>query len=443
MVCTKTSEIIIHMKVAYKILLALALLLFCLFIWSYLMERTILEGPLLVTAFVSLAVGVRGSRRLKGFSYSLMILSAVTVSMYFPQYFISVGDFNLKLLIVPLLQIIMFGMGSQMSLNDFVGVIKMPKGVIAGVICQFTVMPIVGISIVTIFNFPPEIAAGIVLVGSSPSGMASNVMSFIAKANLALSVTLTAFATLLSPFMTPLLMKVFAGQLVDISFWKMMIGIFNMVILPICAGLIFNLFTNGFKNKKGELLQLIALVLVILLKSIINYIASNVSVSVMFEGFFTDFIIFTILPIIGAFLFKYLAKGDKDLLNKLLSFISMFGIAVIITIITAAGRDSLLQVGLLLILACFVHNILGYSLGYGVSKLLRLKEQDCRTIALEVGMQNGGLASGLAVEMGKVATVGLAPAIFGPLMNVTGSSLATWWRGKPENKQLKFNGGIT
>ena len=119
--------------------------------------------------------------------------------MYYPQYFLSVGDFEFKLLIVPLLQIIMFGMGSQMSLKDFAGVIKMPKGVIAGVICQFTIMPIVGIIIATMFNFPPEIAAGIVLVGSSPSGLASNVMSFIAKANLALSVTLTAFATLLSP----------------------------------------------------------------------------------------------------------------------------------------------------------------------------------------------------------------------------------------------------
>ena len=116
----------------------------------------------------------------------------------------------------------------------------------------------------------------------------------------------------------------------------------------------------------------------------------------------------------------------------------MLGIAIIITIITAAGRDSLLEVGLLLILACFLHNIFGYSLGYGVSKLLRMNEQDCRTIALEVGMQNGGLASGIALEMGKVATVGLAPAVFGPWMNISGSSLATWWRDRnPDDEEKK------
>ena len=108
----------------------------------------------------------------------------------------------------------------------------------------------------------------------------------------------------------------------------------------------------------------------------------------------------------------------------------MLGIGIIITVITAAGRDSLLEVGLWLILACFLHNMFGYSLGYVVCKLLGMNEQDCRTIALEVGMQNGGLASGLALQMGKVATVGLAPAIFGPMMNITGSSLATWWRSK-------------
>jgi BASS family bile acid:Na+ symporter len=109
----------------------------------------------------------------------------------------------------------------------------------------------------------------------------------------------------------------------------------------------------------------------------------------------------------------------------------MVGIAVIIAIITAAGRDSLLEIGMLLILACLIHNCLGYFLGYWGSKLVGMDERSCRTIALEVGMQNGGLASGIALEMGKVATVGLAPAVFGPMMNITGSSLATWWRGKP------------
>jgi len=111
--------------------------------------------------------------------------------------------------------------------------------------------------------------------------------------------------------------------------------------------------------------------------------------------------------------------------------VSMAGIAIIITIITAAGRDALLTIGLTLIVVVIIHNVLGYVLGYNLSRLLGLDQKSARTIAFEVGMQNGGLASGIALEMGRVATMGLAPAVFGPMMNITGSSLATWWQGKP------------
>jgi BASS family bile acid:Na+ symporter len=109
----------------------------------------------------------------------------------------------------------------------------------------------------------------------------------------------------------------------------------------------------------------------------------------------------------------------------------MFGIAVIIVIITAAGRDSLLTIGPALILVVLIHNLSGYTLGYWSGRLFKMSERDCRTIAIEVGMQNGGLASGLAKAMGKIATVGLAPAVFGPLMNITGSILASYWQRKP------------
>jgi BASS family bile acid:Na+ symporter len=123
----------------------------------------------------------------------------------------------------------------------------------------------------------------------------------------------------------------------------------------------------------------------------------------------------------------------------------MAGIGVIITVITAAGRDSLLEIGFLLILACLIHNSAGYLLGYWICKLARMDEKSCRTIALEVGMQNGGLASGIALQMGKVATIGLAPAVFGPMMNITGSSLATWWRragNSVRDKNLKTEDAI-
>ncbi len=419
-----------------KLLLIVSLLSLTLFLLTVLAEQISPVKPLLVIGFACFALVANKIEKLKGFAYSLWILTAVCASMSYPGVFIGIGDFKFKLLIIPLLQIIMFGMGSQMSLNDFAGVIKMPKGVIVGVLCQFTIMPIMGITVAVMFNFPPEIAAGIVLVGSSPSGMASNVMSFIAKANLALSVTLTAIATLLSPVLTPLLMKVFAGQLIEINFWDMMLGIFNMVILPICAGLIFNLFSNGLKSKRNAIIQIASYLLVMLLKNFIAFQTSEMATMALFSNLAFDIVIFAFLPILGVYIFKYFAKGDKEVLDKLLSFISMLGIGIIITIITAAGRDSLMEVGLLLILACFLHNMFGYSLGYGISKLLRMNEQDCRTIALEVGMQNGGLASGLALQMGKVATVGLAPAVFGPMMNITGSSLASWWQKRlPEGSQ--------
>ena len=418
-------------KIFYKLFLILSVAFLILFVLSKVLNISEFSGYFLIAFFIGMALAVRGFSTFKGFSYSFWIFTAVTVSMYFPEYFLQIRSFELKLLIIPLLQIIMFGMGSQMSLNDFAGVIKMPKGVIAGVICQFTIMPIIGVSVATLFGFPPEIAAGIVLVGSSPSGLASNVMSFLAKANLALSVTLTAFATLLSPLLTPFLMKTFAGQLIEVDFWNMMLGIFNMVILPIIAGLIFNIFSITKVSLQNKLIQLISYLLIVVLKNYISFQTSGIELTEFLKGILIDIFWFMILPVLGALLFKYLARGNKIWLNKALAFISMLGIAVIITIITAAGRDSLLQVGLLLILACLIHNMFGYGLGYAVARfILKMDEKDCRTIALEVGMQNGGLASGLALQMGKVATVGLAPAIFGPMMNITGSSLATWWRSK-------------
>jgi bile acid:Na+ symporter, BASS family len=418
------------------VLLAMATISFAGFILFQLSDSTFSKGPFLISGFVLLALAVRGFKAIKGFSYSLWIFTAVSASMYFPQYFLSVGDFKLTLLIVPLLQIIMFGMGSQMSLKDLAGVIKMPRGVIIGVMCQFTIMPIIGISLAVLFRFPPEIAAGIVLVGTSPSGLASNVMSFLARANLALSVTLTAIATLLSPLLTPLLMKMLAGQMVEISFWKMMIDIFNMVILPIVAGLIFNLFSQQKIARHNAIQQLTAFMLIMVLKNVIALAALETLWQKAFSNLLSDILIFGLLPVVVAMAFKYVAKGDRELLNKALAFISMLGIGIIITVITAAGRDSLLDVGLLLILACLIHNLSGYGIGYSITRyLFRLPEADCRTVALEVGMQNGGLASGLAMQMGKIATVGLAPAVFGPLMNITGSSLATWWRNKGDKRE--------
>jgi BASS family bile acid:Na+ symporter len=420
----------IHGKTLFKASLVIALVSLAAFILFLITRTKQLSGPALTLFFIFLAISFHGFPALKKYAYTVWIFAAVTVSMNYPGLFTKVGDFELQGLIVPLLQIIMFGMGSQLSVKNFADVIRMPRGVIIGIICQFTIMPLVGFTIAKSFGFPPEVAAGIILVGSSPSGLASNVMSFIARANLALSVTLTAVATLLAPLMTPLLMKYLAGQFVPIDFWAMMLSIINIVILPIVAGLIFNAVGYGKTGRKSIIIQAVVYLLIILLKNYINLETNDLGMNLFLIASLKDLIWFSLLPVVVALVFRHVARGNKDWLDRVMALVSMLGIGIIITIITAAGRDSLLTIGLVLILACLIHNIAGYTLGYWVCRLIGMDEKSCRTIGLEVGMQNGGLASGIALEMGKVATVGLAPAVFGPMMNITGSSLATWWRAK-------------
>lgn len=350
----------------YFFFYALALVFLLAYIGVTVMAQYALAGWCLMLFFASLAVAFRGHPFLRGFSFTVIILAVVSLAMYYPQYFLTVGGFKLSGLIVPLLQVIMFGMGTELSLKDFAQVLRMPRGVMVGVVCHYSIMPLVGFLMANLFHFPPEIAAGIILVGCCPSGLASNVMSYLAKANLALSVSVTTVSTLLAPFLTPLMMRLLAGRFVEVHAGAMLLDIIKIVILPIAAGLLFH----------------------------------------------------------------YLVRGKFKGLDKAMPVISMGGIALIIVVITAAGRDSLLKVGALLVLATLLHNVTGYFLGYWAGRLLKFPERDCRTISLEVGMQNAGLASGLALTMGKLATIGLAPAVFGPLMNTTGSSLASWWHDR-------------
>jgi BASS family bile acid:Na+ symporter len=303
---------------------------------------------------------------MKGLKFSLSIIAAVLVTLIFPDPFLGIGDFKFKALIIPLLQVIMFGMGSTMKISDFAEVMRSPKAVILGAFFQFTIMPFVGWGLTKLFNFPSEIAAGIILVGCMPCGLASNVMSYLAKANVALSLTLTSIATFIAPLLTPLLMKNLAGQLIEIDLIAMVWEISKLIIIPITAGVIYN-------------------------------------------------------RLIGARFVWF---------ENALPTISMWSIGAIVVIITANGRDALLAVGPLLVIACLLHNLIGFILGYWGGRMSGLPEQDCRTIAIEVGLQNAGLASGLAMAMGKVGTLGLPAAIFGPVMNINGSALANYWKGK-------------
>ena len=328
---------------------------------------TTLIGILVVTMFIALAIGIQGTDTVfKDFSFSIWVFASVSGAMFYPAYFTELGGFELSSFIVPLIQIIMFGMGTSLSVYDFVKVAKMPKGVLVGLVCQFTIMPILGITLALSFGFPAEIAAGVVLIGSSPGGVASNVMAYIGGANLALSVTLTAVGTLLAPIITPSLMQFLAGQFIPIDFMEMMWSILNMIILPVVLGVLFN---------------------------------------------------------------RYL-HGKAKWLDDIMPVISMTAIVLILGIMTAGGRDSILTLGFLIILAGVIHNIAGYFLGYWGCRLFGMDIKSCRTIAFEVGMQNAGMASGIAVEMGKMATVGVPSVVFGTWMNVSGSALANWWRRK-------------
>jgi len=226
------------MKPILKYTLFLSIILFAAGLFFLSTDQISVSSILLISSLAIMAISFQGFEKLRGFSYTFWILTAVTCSLYYPAYFMGIGDFSFKALIVPLLQLIMFGVGTTMGYKDFGGIFRQPKAVIIGIICQFSIMPLVGFTIANIFTFPAEIAAGIILIGCVPSGLASNVMSYIANANVPLSVTVTAIATLLAPLMTPMLMELLAGAFVSVDFLSMMIDIIKMVILPICAGLL-------------------------------------------------------------------------------------------------------------------------------------------------------------------------------------------------------------
>ena len=195
-------------------------------------------GPFVVGALASLHCSACGHPFLKSYAFTVWVFAFVAASMFYPQAFMTWGRYDLSKLIVPLIQIIMFGMGTTLSLADFTRVLKMPWPVFIGFFLQFTIMPLVGFTLAKAFGFSNEIAAGVVLIGCCPSGVASNVMAYLAGGDVALSVTITSFTTLAAPIMTPLWMKVLAGAFVEVQFLKMMFDIINIIIVPIVAGLI-------------------------------------------------------------------------------------------------------------------------------------------------------------------------------------------------------------
>ena len=403
------------------------------FLAGILLQVPLLYKSAAVVALVSLAIGLRVINVLRGYRYTVWIMAAVVAGMLYPEAFKSWGPVELrnKWLMLVIIQMVMFGMGIQMKLNDFSGLGRTGKGVVIGLLCHFSVMPLMGWLLTRIFHFEPEIAAGIILIGSTSSGLASNVMVYLARANLILSVVVTAMATMAAPFFTPLLMKLLAGTLIKIDVVNMMMEIIKIVIVPIGAALLHDYLKNA--SSKGIRVIIVLFIVAVFWLAALplgwwNFLSENITSAHLLQSI--EIFGFLLGAVIAGIVYHLLAQLYPRL-DNVMPYCSMFGIIYFTTVTTAAGHENLLKTGWLLFLCSVLHNAAGYFFGYWLARLFRLDKNSSRTIAFEVGLQNAGMASGLAAGMGKLGTLGLPAAVFSPWMNISGSILANFWRKHP------------
>ena len=292
-----------------------------------------------------------------GKNMAIIVLIVAALSLFFPKSvsFIKTSYVNY------LLMIVMFGMGLTLKFADFKVVFTRPKDIIIGAVAQFTIMPLLAFLLSMIFKLPTELAVGVILVGTCPGGTSSNVMTYLAKGDVALSVGMTSVSTILAPFATPLLTLLYAGQRVNVNAVNMFISIVQVVIIPIGLGFIINRFFHKFTSHIKEILPLI----------------------------------------------------------------SVLAIVSIVAAIVSANSSRLMQVGYLIIIVVALHNCLGYLLGFIIGKLLRLDNSKCKAISIEVGMQNSGLATSLAATHFASMPLATVPgAIFSVWHNISGSIVA-------------------
>ena len=313
--------------------------------------------PAAVTFCVATGVGLGAIPGAGSYQFTVWIVAAVVAALLYPSIFLRIGPFNLpfgqisevdlrdKRIILAIMQIVMFGMGTQMRLSDLATLGRMTYGVVIGVVLQFTIMPIVGYGLAVGFGFPPEIAAGIVLIGSCSSGLASNVMSYLAKANLTLSVTLTAVGTLTAPLTTPLWMKLLAGRMVPIDFVGMMLDIIKLVIVPIGAALLHDYLKHA-SPRGWRVVRALAVVGVVWLAA--QALGGQDAASArMSDNGLSAFGLVGFLwgAVIAGLVFHLLVRRFPALEAKM-PVASMFGIIFFTAVTTAAGRDALLVNGL-------------------------------------------------------------------------------------------------
>lgn len=315
-----------------------------------------------------MATAAGRSVRFNQLTFATWVLVFATSALLFPAAWISwAGEQPEKFIgtrvIAPLVQVIMLGMGMTLTFADFARVVRMPLPIVIGFVLQFTVMPLMGLVFAWIFRLPPEVAVGLILYGSCSDGMSSNVLAYLAKANVPLSVTLTTCTTLAAPIVTPLCMKLLADQYIPIEFWPMMMTILNMILAPVLIGLLVN---------------------------------------------------------------RYLHRYARPIMPWM-PFIAMLAICIAVAMTVALSRQDLLTTGLLVFGAAVCHNASGFILGYWGSRLCGLKETDSRTIAIDVGMQNGGMATGLAFNVLQSKAAAMVSAVEGPWGAIAGCALASYW----------------
>lgn len=304
-----------------------------------------------------------------GNSFALWVIIFGVISFLFPGGFAWIAPH-----ISILLGIIMFGMGLTLTPADFKNVIKTPKSVFITVILQYTIMPLLAYGLAVVFQLPPEIAVGVILVGCAPGGTASNVMTYLAKGNTALSVSATTVSTLLAPILTPALTLLLANQWMAVSFKDMFISIIQVVLIPIILGFIIRLFFSKQVEKSVAVLPLI----------------------------------------------------------------SVMGIVAVAAAVVAVNTDAIATSGLLIFGVVVLHNVLGLSLGFLIARLFKLRFPDQKAVSIEVGMQNSGLASTLALTFFAAAPVTAVPsALFSVWHNISGPLLATFW-SKYNEKKVRF-----
>ena len=267
--------------------------------------------------------------------FILIVLLITALAIWQPM-----GFTWMKLHIPKLLGVIMFGMGVSLTFADFKKLKADKHLLLLGVLLQFIVMPLLAVLLSFSFGLSEEILIGMVLVGACPGGTASNVMAYLSKANLVLSVSLTLLSTLLAPLATPFIIYLLLSQHVEISFFSMMKSVFWIVIFPLFDGLVLR-----------------------------------------------------------HFLYKYVKKYLQYFPS-----ISIICIALIIGAVVALNRDLLLTFPLLILIAVILHNTLGMGIGYSVARLFKASKKNARTIAFEVGMQNSGLGVSLATQFFSAAS---------------------------------------